>query len=401
MIKFKLEDLLDPRKSVSDVLKTVTRCVYLFTYESGKHYVGSTDNMYNRLYNTLFGHIVRYNDKHKESPLYLDMTPNTELTILAQDLDDYNSTEEDYIFEYDSIINGYNKMAANCIKEGNSWINKNNIAVMCPDRLIEKYLSTGWTYGGNIGGTTTDYYWIHNPTSGESKLQHKSLELPEGWEWGRGIGYNAGNTAVNKDGVVKFIDPSEVDQYLADGWTPGNGTHTNKGTTWMNNGTKSIRVADDEVDQYLADGYVIGNLCTTNAGRKWFCNGFDNLLVFEDQVPEGYYPGKLGALGLYAEGMTYVTDGSEIKFIKESDVPQYPGWVCAYIGYVKVSNDSECYDIYPNELMKYLDDKWVIVSKHNHVVITDGTKVQYIHNSFLDKFLAAGWKIDQEFNQIK
>lgn len=389
MLKINFVDLVNESSEVVDLVKDYYNCVYKFQFSDGRVYIGSTEVLRNRLFNPLFGHVTRFKSKYSE--FYKAIDADTTFEILYTNVDEnLGELEEDLILKYNSVLNGYNNLGAVSIREGNRWVKKGDVCILVPCRLLDDYLKQGWEEG-SIYFTNTGYNWCTNDA--DNLMIKEGESIPDGYHFGRTHDVNLNKIGINKDGTCMFVAEDELEQKLSEGWVVGNGSSTNKNTTWMNDGKRSIRVPKGEEEIYALDGWVIGNLGSTNKGKLWFCNGFDNMMIDieKNEVPKGYYRGKLGTQGLTVPGMTYITDGYEVKFIKESELINYPDWVNAYIHYVKVTKNGETYDIYPRELPQYLSEGWTIKMTSSQRKLHKNENLIVVDKYYLQKFLDKGW----------
>lgn len=83
--------------------------------------------------------------------------------------------------------------------------------------------------------------WVHNGT--EERLIFEYTPVPDGFVAGRLTSHKC---YINKGGVCKFVDKSEVDTYLNDGWILGRGKDIGKSVREANQ--KYIWVLDNELE---------------------------------------------------------------------------------------------------------------------------------------------------------
>lgn len=150
---------------------------------------------------------------------------------------------------------------------------------------IDAYILDGWNYGRlpkNSYKTIKGRKAIHKDGKIKYVYQEEILNyIDSGWELGNGMKPSGalgkkwsderrknnvsgikGKIPINKEGIIKYINPEEVDTFLSLGWSKGTNRHNRNvlGKIWINNGKVSKYSSKDELDAYLNNGWVKGRI---------------------------------------------------------------------------------------------------------------------------------------------
>lgn len=108
---------------------------------------------------------------------------------------------------------------------------------------------------------------------------------------------NKGRIYINKDGVVKAVQPADLNLFLENGWTCGNPNCTkrnlHKGDTIMNKDGIEKYVSKEDLEIYLADGWLHGQAEShKKASKEGTQRYMDSLTAEQKKVYASY--GRLG-----------------------------------------------------------------------------------------------------------
>lgn len=323
----------------SNELKLYKFLVYKITrITDNRCYIGiSKQSMYNRLYNKLYGHLIRYKDSNSE--LYSSMRnlglSNFELEIIkfCTDLIDLNDSEIEYIKLYNSYSNGFNIRRGGFIKvvnlDGNEILLSEVPESRINDITIKKY--------------------------SREDLNNRSL--------------------INNGLIMRRVKHYELSYYLDLGWKLGglDSMKSSKGKRIVSNQItrESKFINDYEVDSYLSSGWVLGRISESPMkGKMRYTNGIVNILISNNElVPEGFHKGFSKFNNRKGNsGRIFINNGRIDKCILES------------------------------ELNNYLSDKSWKLGRLNSpskdkIWINNGTKNKRINQDKLDDYLNSGYKL--------
>lgn len=261
---------------------------------TNQYYVGYTENIISRVYNSFHGHIGSLNNPENIDYIHLVMRKYglNEFEFCIESLhntkDEALSEESKLVIKYDSFNNGFNMTNNGFGGTGG------RIRVFQPDTQeemfikpseLDKYKSMGYKKGSNrvLVSYPNDYKEPH--------------------------------------GLFKRVKLSELRYYLDQGFTIGSlGTlSTTKGNIFVYNelGVRSIKA--DELNYYLELGYKKG--FPHNSGRIKYYNkytGEETTFRANDLIPDGYMKGRTKSRGLYK-----MTNGINTVRIPENDINEY------------------------------------------------------------------------------
>lgn len=150
------------------------------------------------------------------------------------------------------------------------WVNNGKESIKIHKDELEKYLNDGWISGR------------HNYFTDESKKQmsKSALQKPAmSSDTRKKISQLFKNRCWVNNGIInKFIQDSELEQYLLNGWHKKRmkiKTNNRDQRRWINNGIANKAIHMSELDNYLLNGWKKGKYNK----KSWITNGYENKLI--------------------------------------------------------------------------------------------------------------------------
>jgi len=130
---------------------------------------------------------------------------------------------------------------------------------------VDKLLSEGYILKSGWG-THTDHIYIHKDGLVKSILLTELEQmLSDGWTKGRLLSPTSNKVWIYhiEQDRYSLCDPEEVNTMLSSGWIKKKWSPILKGTTcWINNGTTNKRINKDDLEKYKSKGWQKGALQT-------------------------------------------------------------------------------------------------------------------------------------------
>ena len=128
-------------------------------------------------------------------------------------------------------------------------------------------------------------------------IEESQLEeyLENGYLKGSGLGKSMkGKICVKRESELEWISVEDVDKYESEGWKI---PRPNDGKIVINNGVNIRYVYENELEEYLNDGWQLGNhVMKGRAGTVWMTDGDIDIIVDKDRITEyelkGFYRGR-------------------------------------------------------------------------------------------------------------
>lgn len=266
--------------------------------ELGKCYIGSTRNLYERLYCKLFGYywkIIGENKLnvsriHKAIMRYGFDKFDLEVLELFDDIKKAHDAESSLIDKYDSYFSGYNSTPSGHWKNRSDEVNRKGITVwvtngiesrMVPKNLLGEFEKRGYWRGStavsnNLKGTV----FLHNDFE-TIRIHPEDVEaaLENGYILGKGfVDPKLGRIVVTDGVITKFITKEQLPDYLDRGFYKGKDETTKssmRGLICMTNDVIDIRVNKSNIEyiEYLYSiGFRRGKKDTINRHLRYVTN---------------------------------------------------------------------------------------------------------------------------------
>ena len=321
--QFTFTDIVKLTNNIRKRVKAVKGYIVYRIYNTSndKSYIGTTKNLYERLYCKLFGYywkIIGLNNSNISRihrAIINEGVDRFNIEILGHfsTSDEMLDSETEMITKFDSYFSGYNstpngkwKNRSNETKrKGVSiWITKDLESRMIPKELFSEFESRGWRRGNisqSIRKSGTKF--LHNDFEtirvDESDVQ-AALEC--GYILGRGYDDPKLGRIVMTNGVeTRFVKPDQVSDYLDRGYYKGKDESTKskmRNKICITNGLVDKRILKSELEEYKLKGFYEGrkpsersnlryvtNLCTKEVKRV-------NILVLDSYLSNGWIRGR-------------------------------------------------------------------------------------------------------------
>lgn len=297
-----------------------------------RNYIGSTSNIYSRLYNTKFGYIHKIDNNlggrihdairrlgYDKFQLIIEMTGS---------LDEVRSSEPEYIIRYDSFNSGYNG-------------------------------SKNGRYGDDGMITITDGMVTKRVRPNE--LAHWESK---GFYRGQSFRTNDSKIVVTRDGEsFKFISEDEFSVYESLGYYRQGHSNSKKGTIFLYNPESddlmNITRQDPELDKFLSKGYIKIRPWAPSRNRVMVTNGKDNKYIdpseLDDYLSKGFRKGKV-----YKNISVVKNDTKEIISIPRSELEAYQNLGYRTYTLVYVNNGIESRRVRDWEVNEFLSKGYVL-----------------------------------------
>ena len=175
---------------------------------------------------------------------------------------------------------------------------------------------------------------------------------------------NEGRVVINNGINLKYVELSEVQEYINSGWELGNHINRNKvGNVWMTDGDVDICVGKEFISKYEQKGfrrwrnYFKSHMYVNKDGNYFMISCLD----WPEYQKNGYSKGK-GVSN--ARGTCWVKKGEELRRVPKSDKQLYldAGWEphSYFEGKCKIWHPGLCRfkNVEPEEVDNYLEKGW-------------------------------------------
>lgn len=284
----------------------------------------------------------------------------------AKDEDELNQKEEYWIAKFDAVkSNRY----YNVCKNANPPVYKNRVCVhkdddikYIPSEQFDAYIQKGYIKGSGLGQSRKGVLCVKKDSEMEwIPVEKRKQYEDEGWTIPRP---NDGRVIINNGVNIKYVNESDLHEYLNDGWELGNCTmHKRAGSVWMTDGDVDIIVEKDKIADYESKGFY--------RGRNYFKthiyvtkNGDDIMipsLDWKDYEARGYRRGKATS---NATGTCWIKRGEDIKRVPSEELQTYldEGWEHTnyFAGKCRIWNPELKIrkNVLPEEVDSYIEKGW-------------------------------------------
>lgn len=244
---YKITDLLDRSKGskifLNDEIDSIGVIYSLFNTKEGKHYVGSTIDLWGRLYNGKGSHIL---DIRKERHRFINFNNIDDFNLLIWEIEEDNDLlrykELYYIKELKALTEGYNRSSNTGVNTPNKF---KKIKIIKPHPYHESN------------------YDILISNGDEIKVINNHESIPEGFRIISGLEF----ITLNLDDSIQTEE-----SYLV----------------WITDGVTERRIKNTEI---IPNNWRLGR-CNIDDGFAWITNGVDNKKLRPYELkPKGWYYG--------------------------------------------------------------------------------------------------------------
>lgn len=260
----------DYLSSLSDSLNGFSILYRITNNILNKSYIGTTDELYNRINNSLIGHKIKTEEYMTD--LYSDIrtygTDNFDFIIEEIGEFDYiESLEEPYISIYDSFYNGYNRnlngksgcLGLICIV---SYDETPIMRKVKPSEAKELVKTGQWRLGG-LSSKSKGRIYLFNKNIGDRRMVYPSDAtkfLEKGYSVTRGFSPTKNKISVIDKTTGKCIRVTKEDYELNPNLVKGRNYGSTKGKIRMTNGVINKFVSKDEEEFHKSNGFWRGGI---------------------------------------------------------------------------------------------------------------------------------------------
>lgn len=230
-----------------------------------------------------------------------------------------------------------------------------------------------------------------------------------GWCLGTGVQSIVGCTRVEMQGARKFVHSNQVQTYIQQGWSLGWSTGAaNQDKVAVNKDGRVRYVEKSEVQATLDKGWSLGSNGKTNTGKVRMSRLDDTRMVDSEDIQTFLEDGwELGYCKL--KGSIAINDGDRSKVVPRDELDHYlqDGWIQGRLckptkGKVGVYRGDVNKKILKDELQMYLDAGWKkgSSSKGRTLINKDG-QIKMVAKDEAYLYIQEGWKKGRPFSPTK
>lgn len=357
------DELISRSDSLIESIKSIKDSVIYRIYDKeSKSYIGTTRNLYNRLYNKFHGHVTSIDREHcdyihKMMKLIGYSEFRFQILEKSNELDYILKMEPFYIEKYNSYNNGYNRNNTGKLGPGIGSVSLYNetddIYVRVKPSEVKLYLDNGYIRKSPNKETKQ----LISPNGDFVQVPKSKIEdlLYEGYKM---IGFSYGTKwiysyededyfMVSKDTAYNLVNKG-----LAKLESPSKGL-----INIYNDSGVNIRVPKDQLDEYLLNGYKRGNLLSK--GKISIINKDTNECIRINKEDLYKYTDKGWTTGSKKRKVMFNPDtGRQINITDYSKIDEFlsKGFIegkCNHGGKIFINNGIEYLRVDRSELDKY------------------------------------------------